>query len=262
MTVAPAVDELLATLRQSHDRLAAAVEGLAGDDVERPSYHSWSIAQVLSHLGSGAEIFTLVLEAGLRGTPAPGAEEDKPIWDRWDARTAELQVRDAVAADVAFLDRLAEVAAADDGSWRLDLFGAERDLAGVARLRLGEHVLHTWDVIAGLDPAAELAEDAAALIVDGLDQMVAWVGRMPDGSRVRIETTHPDRTLLLSGSVDGSRLEVTRPGDIDPDLPVLRLPAAAFVRLVYGRLDPDHTPDSVLAEGVDLDDLRKAFPGV
>jgi hypothetical protein len=55
---------------------------------------------------------------------------------------------------------------------------------------------------------------------------------------------------------------VTGPGDTDPDLPVLRLPVAAFVRLVYGRLDPDHTPASVVAEGVDLDDLRKAFPGV
>ena len=52
------------------------------------------------------------------------------------------------------------------------------------------------------------------------------------------------------------------PGDTDPDLPVLRLRGAAFVRLVYGRLDADHTPASVVAEGVDLDDLRKAFPGV
>jgi uncharacterized protein (TIGR03083 family) len=262
VTAAPPVDQVLAALRQSHDRLAAAVAGLVGDEVERPSYHSWSIAQVLSHLGSGADIFTLVLEAGLRGTPAPGAEEDKPIWDRWDARSPEEQVRDAVTADAAFLDRLAEVAAADDGSWRLDLFGAERDLAGVARLRLGEHVLHTWDVIAGLEPSAELADDAAALIVDGLDQMVAWVGRMPDGTQVRVEATDPGRVFLLSGSVDGSRLDATGPGDTGPDLPVLRLPVAAFVRLVYGRLDPDHTPASVVAEGVDLDDLRKAFPGV
>jgi uncharacterized protein (TIGR03083 family) len=262
VTNAPPVDQVLEALRQSHDRLAAAVAGLAGDDVERPSYHSWSIAQVLSHLGSGADIFTLVLEAGLRGTPAPGAEEDKPIWDRWDARSPEEQVGEAVTADAAFLDRLAEVAAADDGSWRLDLYGAERDLAGVARLRLGEHVLHTWDVIAGLEPSAELADDAAALIVDGLDQMVAWVGRMPDGTRVRVETTDPERVFLLSGSVDGSRLQATGLADTGPGLPVLRLPVAAFVRLVYGRLDPDHTPASVVAQGVDLDDLRKAFPGV
>jgi hypothetical protein len=42
----------------------------------------------------------------------------------------------------------------------------------------------------------------------------------------------------------------------------LDLPAEAFVRLVYGRLDPDHTPDAVTATGVDLDLLRRTFPGV
>jgi hypothetical protein len=39
------------------------------------------------------------------------------------------------------------------------------------------------------------------------------------------------------------------------------LPAEAYVRLLYGRLDPDHTPGSV-TEGADLDLLRSAFPGV
>ena len=40
----------------------------------------------------------------------------------------------------------------------------------------------------------------------------------------------------------------------------LRLPAEAFVRLLFGRLDPNHTPP-VQTEGVDLDLLRQAFPG-
>ena len=43
---------------------------------------------------------------------------------------------------------------------------------------------------------------------------------------------------------------------------MLSLPAEAFIRLVYGRLDPDHTPASVDARGVDLDLLRRTFPGV
>ena len=34
------------------------------------------------------------------------------------------------------------------------------------------------------------------------------------------------------------------------------------MRLVYGRLDHDHTPGSVTATGVDLDELRATFPGV
>ena len=36
----------------------------------------------------------------------------------------------------------------------------------------------------------------------------------------------------------------------------------ALLRLVYGRLDPDHTPPvEVLTSDVDLDLLRQTFPG-
>jgi hypothetical protein len=37
------------------------------------------------------------------------------------------------------------------------------------------------------------------------------------------------------------------------------MPSEAFVRLVYGRLDPDHTPVGV--ESPELDSLRRLFPG-
>jgi hypothetical protein len=33
------------------------------------------------------------------------------------------------------------------------------------------------------------------------------------------------------------------------------------VRLVYGRLDAEHTPAAVETDGVDLDQLRAVFPG-
>ena len=41
--------------------------------------------------------------------------------------------------------------------------------------------------------------------------------------------------------------------------PDLVLPAEAFVRLVYGRLDPDHTP--AVRGTADLAELRAVFPG-
>jgi hypothetical protein len=46
----------------------------------------------------------------------------------------------------------------------------------------------------------------------------------------------------------------------DPPAPDLELPAEAFVRLVYGRLDPAHTPP--VSGTADLDELRSVFPGV
>jgi hypothetical protein len=42
----------------------------------------------------------------------------------------------------------------------------------------------------------------------------------------------------------------------------LLLPTESFLRLVYGRLDPDHTPPLELTGPVTLDELRAVFPGV
>jgi hypothetical protein len=41
----------------------------------------------------------------------------------------------------------------------------------------------------------------------------------------------------------------------------LELPAESFCRLVYGRLDADHSP-AVPANGEVLDLLRRVFPGI
>ena len=51
---------------------------------------------------------------------------------------------------------------------------------------------------------------------------------------------------------------------VDPvaDAPAdVRMLAEALLRLVYGRLDPAHTPEGVEDPNGRLDDLRKAFPG-
>ena len=50
-------------------------------------------------------------------------------------------------------------------------------------------------------------------------------------------------------------------GEPEEPLAELRLPAEALIRLVYGRLDPAHTPP-VETRGVDLDELRPIFPGL
>ncbi len=44
-------------LRESQDSLAALVSPLTPEQLRGPSYHSWSIAQVLGRLGSQAEIY-------------------------------------------------------------------------------------------------------------------------------------------------------------------------------------------------------------
>ena len=66
-------NDRLTALWASHHRLDAATKPLTDEEIAGPSYCAdWSTAQVLSHIGSGAQIFGLLLDAGLSGAEAPG----------------------------------------------------------------------------------------------------------------------------------------------------------------------------------------------
>jgi uncharacterized protein (TIGR03083 family) len=258
--LAPLAD-LLAAVRRSHDRLAAALADLPADRLSGPSYHDWSIAQVLSHLGSGAETFRLYVEAGTAGTPAPTIDDFHPVWDRWNAMTPVEQRDGFLVSDLALLDAFAAVPAGQRDAWRLEMFGADQTLSTVARMRLGEHTLHSWDVLVALDRAATLPRGAVDLMVDSMDPLVERFGKTEQPVVTRLELTDPDRVFVLETGPDGG----TRAPAVGEDRPsggTLGLPAEAFIRLLYGRLDPDHTPGSVRTDGADLDLLRGAFPGV
>ena len=248
----------IGALRHSHDRLQAAAGPLGPDQLEQRSYASeWSIAQVLSHLGSQAEIFGLFLQAGLTGQDPPGREEFVPIWEVWNAKSPQAQASDALRADQATLEQFESLDDEQRARLRLQMFGMDLDITGLARMRLSEHAVHTWDVAVALDPAATIEPDAVALLIDTLGQFAGRSAK-PDGQhrRVRVVTTDPERSFVLE---TGSSVTLTE-SDGDEGLPELRLPAEALLRLLYGRLDPAHTP-SVEAKGVDLDELRALFPG-
>jgi uncharacterized protein (TIGR03083 family) len=252
----------ISALRHSHDRLRAAAEPLSPDQLEQRSYASeWSIAQVLSHLGSQAEIFGLFLDAGLTGQDPPGREQFEPIWDSWNGKAPQAQAADALRADQATLERFESLDADQQARLHLNLFGMELDTAGLARMRVSEHAIHAWDVLVALDPAATVSADAVALLIDTLDQLAGRSGK-PDGQqrKVRVSTTSPERQFILE---TGDSVTLTpADGEATPELGVseLRLPAEAFVRLLYGRMDEAHTPPAESA-GVELDELRPLFPG-
>ena len=259
---APSFTDVLAALRNSHDRLAAAVGPLTGEQLAGQSYaDEWTIAQVASHLGASAEIWDLYLRAGLAGTDGPGIEQFRPIWERWNAKPGPQQAQDAVAADLALLDQAGRLSPAERESWQADMFGRHSDLPGMLRMRLSEHALHTWDIVVALEPAATVAGDAVGLIVDTLPMLAHWAGRgSPEPATVHVVTTEPGRQFRLELTADAAVLTpADGPGDAAA---TLRLPADALIRLVYGRLDPGHTPSSVAAARVDLDTLRRSFPGI
>ena len=101
---------LIGILRNSHDRLAALVQPLGPDQLRAQSYDDdWTIAQVLSHLGSGAEIAELNLSAALTGTGEMDRDAFQPIWDAWNNRTPEAQAADCLAWDERHVSRLEQL---------------------------------------------------------------------------------------------------------------------------------------------------------
>jgi uncharacterized protein (TIGR03083 family) len=256
-------NDRLAALWASHHRLDAATKRLTEAEIAGPSYCTdWSTAQVLSHIGSGAQIFGLLLDAGLSGAEAPGREEFAKIWDVWNAMGPNEQATSSLVADSAFLQRVDAVPPEELDALQMNLFGTPADAGRLLGMRLSEHAIHTWDVIVIRDPSAEVAADAVAFMIDHLDAVAARSGSTAGGPiEVDITTTDPERAFRLSVGEKVVLRPATEGDDSSPATSKVRTPGEALVRLVYGRLDSEHTPEAVEAEGIDLDVLRSVFPG-
>ena len=93
------MDNPLPPLAASVQRLRELVRRLDADQLESPSYDTdWTIADVLSHLGSGAVLMERRLEAALAGEPLPD-DVAQPVWDEWNAKPPQAQADDALAED-------------------------------------------------------------------------------------------------------------------------------------------------------------------
>ena len=249
----------VAALRSGHDRLAGYVAGASTGDLVGPSMCTdWTVGQVLSHLGSGAEI-------GL-ATVTGVAVDNEEVWARWDAL-------DPGACASAFVDADERLVAWWEGRTgdelaamqvQLRFLPAPIDAAAAAGFRLSEVALHSWDVLAAADPTAEVAADAAALLVDRLPMMVGFVGQFtPRDTRPDVDTT-----ISVGTSAPARRFELElgeqaelRPAEGAATAGELALPAGALLRLTSGRLPAGHEHGATVTGPLTLDDLRRAFPG-
>jgi uncharacterized protein (TIGR03083 family) len=263
------IDRTIAALRTNHDDLSALVRRLDTADLERLSSASeWTVAQVLSHLGSGAEIGLASLRAALTGEDAPAQDFNQSVWARWDAKGPKEHAEDFLSANAELVTTYESLDAdAREGlQIKLGFMPAPANVTLVAGMRLNEAALHAWDLEATFDPKAVIAPEATEALVDflpgPLSFLVGFIGK-PGAleSRpvtLRVEMSDPQRAL---GLTIGETIEFGEPSE--PADAVLTVPAEAWLRLVSGRLDAAHTPGSVnvTGEAVSLDDLRRVFPG-
>jgi uncharacterized protein (TIGR03083 family) len=258
-------DRVITELRAGADELDPVVRELSPERLTGPSAAAeWDVSRVLGHLGSGAVINLATLDAALAGRPGPGQEANRPIWARWDAMTPQERADGYLVANADLIARYDSLDATTRETLRIDLgfLPAPVDVAMAARLRLSEVALHSWDVRTALDPAATLRPQAAALLLDHVSFMLGWIAKPAalDGrtADLRVVLHDPERTFGLTLSEAGCGLT---DAPTEPD-GTLTAPAEAWIRLLSGRLAPEHTPPGVEMTGqADLDTLRSVFPG-
>jgi uncharacterized protein (TIGR03083 family) len=253
----------IAALRSEHDTLASAVPTLSAGQLTGPSGASdWTVADVLSHLGSGAEINLAAFRAALGEADEPGPGFNQSVWDRWNALSPQDQATGWIASDSGLVTALESVPEErhDDLKVSLGFLPEPISFASFAAMRLSEVAPHTWDVRAGLDQAATIAEPSAELLAehlsDGISFLLGFIGRPAEGREhavVEIAGT-PYRIVLT----DSARLTT----ESLPTTATFTGPLESAMRLIYGRLTPRYTPAGVEVTGnITLDELRAAFPG-
>ncbi|MEP9365191.1 maleylpyruvate isomerase family mycothiol-dependent enzyme [Nocardioides sp. CN2-186] len=253
------VDRVTAALRTNHDVLAALVPDLDEEQLTGPSGASeWTVAQALSHLGSGAEI-TVKPIADAAGLPFE-AEDNQDVWARWDASAPLDQAAGFVEHDAHYLDVVEGLSAAQKADLSIDLGFLPEPVPLVVALgmRLNEVAAHAWDVRVGLDPEAGIDPGSAALLLElyaGPLGFLLGFAAKPD------QLSEPARVAVPGGGiVVTDAVAVT--SDLDDATATFEGPAEAVARLLTGRLKSEFTPAGVQVTGnVSLDDLRKVFPG-
>jgi uncharacterized protein (TIGR03083 family) len=253
--------ESITAMRRSHDEMVEWVVHLAPDALETQSGASeWTVADVLSHLGSAAEIGRSTLLAG-QADP-DGAQ---PVWDRWNAMSPAEKAGNFLAAEGRLVEAYEALDDDELANKKVDVgfLPAPVDVSFLAGMRLNEVALHRWDVAVPFDSRATVADYLVPIVLVRLPLFAGFFAQsIGKTGRVALDTTDPSRHYLLDLREDGTTLTETDASDATDAGTQITLPAEALLRLTAGRLAPDHTPAGVETAGdLTLDDLRRVFPG-
>lgn len=257
-------DRVIAALRVEHDVLVPIVSALTDDELARGSAaEQWTVAQVTSHLGSGAEIALAGLQAAVDGTTAPEGDFNQHVWDRWNAMTPRQQATDYVEHDTALVNAFEKLDAdqRESVTFTLRFSPMPLSVAAVGGLRLNEAAMHGWDVRAAADPHAILLAESGELLIElfagDLSFMAGFIGKADRIAEPTVLSVAGSDVQVVIEDAIAVSLDATKPTTATFDGPL-----EALARLVDGRLTPKYTAADIAVTGnVTLDDLRAAFPG-
>src|ERR1700754_1709343 len=188
-------------LRSEHDTLAGLVPTLTDDQLAATSGAAeWTVAQALSHLGSGAEIGRAPIARAAGQTVA--AEDNQTIWARWDASTPRTQAEGFLEHDGRWLETVEAFTPEQRSALTVDLGFLPEPVPLVTALgmRLNEVANHSWDVRVALDPHAEVNADSAAVLVELLTG--------PVGSLLSFSTKPAELESPASVAIPGAGLVI------------------------------------------------------
>ena len=184
--------------------------------------------------------------AGLAGEPAPDNEFNQRVWDRWNALDGPAQAAGFLDTNERLVSTLeglpAQTRERASFTWFLPFPVGIEIFAG---MRLSELAQHAWDVRVAFDPTDSIPDDVAGTMLDVLTGpasfMVGFVGRGDErasaATALEVRTTGPERRF---GLTLGPQVAVGPAPDAADG--TLTAPAEAVVRLIGGRLRPEHTP--------------------
>ncbi|WP_410790102.1 maleylpyruvate isomerase family mycothiol-dependent enzyme [Kribbella sp. C-35] len=251
------VDRAIAALRANHDALAALVPTLSDQQLrDRSGAAEWTVAQALSHLGSGAEISRkpIAIAAGEHVE----AEDNQAIWARWNASSPSDQAAGFVKHNAAYLDTVAGLSVEQrDLPINLGFLPEPVPLVVALGLRLNEVANHAWDVRVGVDPSATVEPDSAELLIELFGGPLAFLlgfSSKPDQLEQEVRLAIPGGGITITDAI-------TVAGTVDDPTATFEGPAEAVVRLLTGRLGAEHAAGVSVTGNVTLDELRKVFPG-
>ena len=150
------MSDRLRVLGDSVEHLRDVASKIDPSDYTSRAYPSeWSIADTFSHLGSGAVIGQRRFEDSLAQRESDPAFNTS-VWDEWNAKDPSAQVADSLASDASLLSTLEASTDEQRSDFHTSMGPFEFDFDGIVGLRLGEHVLHTWDIEVTKQPCCDV----------------------------------------------------------------------------------------------------------